>query len=256
MNIELTGKRVFISAGAAGIGRSTALAMHKLGAQVQVCDIDQAALDSLPAGITRYVCDVTNESDVIDTMNKVTEGGIDVLINNAGVSGPTKPIEDITGDEWRHCISGSLSAPFYFTRAVVPIFKKQASGVIINLISAGGVLGYPNRTPYAAAKWGVTGLVKTLAMELGPHNIRVNGIVPGNVSGYRFDRVVTAHAQAEGITEAEVHRIYLSGTSMQCYVDPQEVADMICFLCSDHSRHVSGQVIAIDGNTETLYPRL
>jgi NAD(P)-dependent dehydrogenase (short-subunit alcohol dehydrogenase family) len=140
-------------------------------------------------------------------------------------------------------------------RRAVPVFKAQRGGVIINLISSAGILGYPTRSPYAAAKWAVTGLTKTLAMELGPHGIRVNGIVPGNVTGDRMDRVIAAHAASEGIPPDEVRRLYAIGTSMQCYVDPEEIADMIVFLCSDHARHVSGQIIGVDGHTETLWPR-
>lgn len=137
----------------------------------------------------------------------------------------------------------------------LPVFKQQQQGVIINLISAAGIMGFPNRSPYVAAKWAVQGFTKTLAMELGEHNIRVNGIVPGNVNGERMERIVKAHAEQEGISTDEVRRLYAIGTSMQCYVDPEEIADMICFLCSDYSRHVSVQTIGVDGYTETLYPR-
>ncbi|MEO0368606.1 MAG: SDR family oxidoreductase [Pseudomonadota bacterium] len=255
MEIKLENQRVFISAGAAGMGRSTALQMLELGANVSVCDIDKQALRTLPQAIQRFECDVSDESQVDQLMAQVLADGLDILVNNAGVGGPTKPVEEVTGDEWQQCIAVCLNAPFYFTKRVVPVFKAQQAGVIINLVSAAGVLGFPNRAPYAAAKWGVTGLVKTLAMELGPHNVRVNGIVPGNVNGERMDRVVAAHAQAEGIDEQEVRRLYAIGTSMQCYVDPEEIAHAICFLCSDYGKHISGQILGIDGNTETLYPR-
>lgn len=255
MQISLQGKRVFISAGGDGMGRATVLAMHRLGADVITCDIDAEALATLPDGISRYVCDVS-DADAVDAMfEQFIDGGLDILVNNAGIGGPTKPIEAVSNAEWRQTMGVCIDGQFYCSRRAIPTFKAQQSGVIINLISAAGILGFPNRSPYVAAKWAVTGLTKTLAMELGPDNIRVNGIVPGNVNGERMERVIHAHAEADNLPADEVRRLYAIGTSMQCYVDPEEIADMICFLCSDYAKHVSGQVVGVDGNTETLYPR-
>ena len=255
MQISLTAKRVMVSGGGAGMGRATALAMHKLGAHVFTCDLDEQGLATLPLGITRFVCDVADPDAVDAMMDKVLVGGLDILVNNAGIGGPTKPIEEVSNSEWQQCMAVCIDSQFYFTRRVVPVFKAQQHGVIINLISAAGILGFPNRGPYVAAKWAVTGFTQSMAMELGPENIRVNGIVPGNVNGERMERVINAHAAAEGIEPEEVRRLYAIGTSMQCYVDPEEIADTICFLCSDYARHISGQVVGVDGNTETLYPR-
>ncbi|WP_370279983.1 SDR family oxidoreductase [Pontibacterium sp.] len=255
MNVSLAEKRVVITAGGAGMGRATALAMHKLGATVFTCDVDEAALASLPDEITTFVCDVSDPVQVDAMFDQILPDGLDILVNNAGIGGPTAPIEDVSNDEWRQCMGVCIDGQFYCARRAVPVFKQQQSGVIINLVSAAGILGFPNRSPYVAAKWAVTGLTKTLAMELGPDNIRVNGIVPGNVNGERMERIITAHAEAEDIDPEEVRRLYAIGTSMQCYVDPEEIADMICFLCSDYSRNVSGQIVGVDGFTETLYPR-
>lgn len=255
MEISLTGKRAFITAGGAGMGRATVLAMHRLGAEVFTCDVDPTGLASLPDGVSASVCDVTNSSDLDALFDQILPDGLDFMINNAGVAGPTKLVEDVTDDEWRHTMAVCIDAQFYCARRVVPVFKAQQHGVIVNLISGAGILGYPTRSPYVAAKWAVTGFTKTLAMELGPDNIRVNGVVPGNVNGDRMDRVIDAHAEAEGIEPDVVRRMYAIGTSMQCYVDPEEIADLIVFLCSDYGRHISGQVIGVDGNTETLYPR-
>ncbi|MCT8965233.1 SDR family oxidoreductase [Pseudomonas veronii] len=255
MQICLEGKRAFITAGGAGMGRATALAMHKLGAQVFTCDVDAQALSTLPDGIKTFVSDVSNP-DAVDAMfDEILPGGLDILVNNAGIGGPTKPVEDVTNEEWRACMSVCIDSQFFCARRAVPTFRQQKSGVIINLVSAAGILGFPNRSPYVAAKWAVTGFTKTLAMELGQDNIRVNGIVPGNVNGERMERVIKAHAEAEGIDPEEVRRLYGIGVSMQCYVEPEEIADMICFLCSDYGRHVSGQIVGVDGHTETLYPR-
>ncbi|WP_405278898.1 SDR family oxidoreductase [Cobetia sp. Ld8] len=255
MQISLVGKRVFITAGGAGMGRATVLAMHALGARVFTCDIDGEALSSLPEDITTFVSDVSDPTAVDAMFDEILPAGLDILVNNAGIGGPTKPVEDVTNEEWRACMSVCIDSQFYCARRAVPTFRKQKSGVIINLVSAAGILGFPNRSPYVAAKWAVTGFTKTLAMELGQDNIRVNGIVPGNVSGERMERVINSHAEAEGIDPEEVRRLYGIGVSMQCYVEPEEIADMICFLCSDYGRHVSGQVVGVDGHTETLYPR-
>lgn len=255
MHISLEGQRVFVTAGGAGMGRSTVISMHRLGAKVFTCDIDGLSLSSLPEEVETFVCDVSDSQQVNEVFDQITPQGLDILINNAGVAGPTKLVEDISDEEWQACMSIGIDAQFYCVRRAVPIFKANNGGVIINLISAAGIMGYPTRTPYVAAKWAVSGLTQTLAMELGPSNIRVNGIVPGNVNGERMERVIAAHAQTEGIDPEEVRRLYALGTSMQCYVDPQEIADAICFLCSDYGKHISGQILGVDGNTETLYPR-
>lgn len=255
MDISLAGKRAIITAGGAGMGRATALAMHELGARVLTCDIDEAALAALPDGIESVRCDVSKSREVAALFADVETDGLDILVNNAGIAGPTKPIEDVTDDEWRAVMGVCIDSQFYCARHAVPVFKKQRHGVIINLVSGAGILGYPNRAPYVAAKWAVTGLTKTLAMELGPDNIRVNGIVPGNVNGARMEGVIKAHAENDGLDIETVRRLYAIGTSMQCYVDPEEIADLICFLCSDYGRHISGQIVGVDGNTETLYPR-
>lgn len=255
MHIDLTGKRVFISAGGEGMGRSTALLMNDLGARVITCDINKAALASLPSEIDHYECDVSDPNAVDQMFDDFLDDGLDVLINNAGIGGPTKPIESITNEQWRQTMAVCIDSQFYCCRRAVPIFKAQASGVIINMVSAAGIMGYPNRSPYVAAKWAVSGLVKTLAMELGSSNIRVNGVVPGNVNGDRMDRVVAAHAEQDQLSIEEVRRMYAIGTSMQCYVEPEEISQLICFLCSDYGKHISGQIIGVDGFTETLYPR-
>jgi len=255
MQISLEGKRAFITAGGDGMGRATALAMHALGAEVFTCDIDATGLESLPEGISTSVCDVTDSGALDALFDDILPGGLDIMINNAGVAGPTAPIEDVTDEEWRHCMAVCIDAQFFCARRVAPLFKSQGSGVIINLVSGAGIHGFPNRSPYAAAKWASVGLTKTLAMELGPHNVRVNGIVPGNVNGARMESVIANHAKADGLDPEDVRRMYAIGVSMQCYVDPEEIADTIVFLCSEYGRHISGQIVGVDGHTETLYPR-
>ena len=255
MQISLEGKRALVTAGGDGMGRTTAITMHELGAEVFTCDIDPRGLATLPDGITTWECDVSDSSALNAIFDEILPGGLDIMINNAGVGGPTKLVEDVTDEEWDHCMSICIDAQFYCARRVAPVFKAQQSGVIINMISGAGIMGFPGRSPYVAAKWAAAGFTETLAMELGPDNIRVNGIVPGNVNGDRMERVIAAHAGAEGLDPEAVRHMYAIGTSMQCYVDPQEISDLIMFLVSDYGRHISGQIIGVDGNTETLYPR-
>ena len=162
MKIELENKRVFISAGGDGMGRTTAIAMMDIGAKVITCDINQKMLDSLPSEIETYHCDVSKPDDVNAMFDDFIDEGLDILVNNAGIGGPTKPIEEITNEEWHQTMSVGIDSQFYCCRRAVPVFKKQKSGVIINMTSAAGILGYPNRSPYTAAKWAVTGLTKTL----------------------------------------------------------------------------------------------
>jgi len=255
MHISLDGTRAFVTAGGDGMGRATVLAMRAAGATVFTCDINPSTLDTLPHDVATFTCDVSDSRALDQVFDEILPGGLDVLVNNAGIAGPTKLVEDITDDEWRATMAVGIDSQFFCARRVVPVFKAQGHGSIVNLISGAGIMGYPTRSPYAAAKWASTGFTKTLAMELGPENIRVNGIAPGNVNGDRMDRVVAAHATIEAMSTSDVRALYTKGVSMQCFVDPEEIADLIVFLCSDYGRHISGQIIGVDGNTETLWPR-
>ena len=232
-----------------------AAALMAEGAEVFVGDVDAGAIDALPEGIHGTVVDLAEPSEVATWLDPIVAGGVDILVNNAGVAGPTKPIEETSLDEWRHCMAVTLDAQFLCAQRVIPVMKARTSGAIVNMSSTAGIMGMPNRAPYVAAKYGVVGLTKTLAMELGRHNIRVNAIAPGSITGDRMKRVVSAHAESEGISEDEVNAMYVLGTSMATYVDPQEIADMVVYLVSERGKHISGQVIGIDGHTETLYPR-
>ncbi len=256
MKISLDGRRAFVSGGGEGIGRATVTALLEAGAQVATCDIDPATLTSLPSEAETFECDVSDSAQVDQVFAHIDKEGLDILVNNAGIAGPTAPVEDITDEGWRQTMAVGIDSQFYCARRAVPIFKRQGSGVIVNIVSTAGLFGFPNRSPYAAAKWAVTGFTKTLAMELGPHNIRVNGIAPGSVNGDRMERVIASHAETEGISEEAVRNLYTVGVSMQCFIDPEEIAATICFLASDLGRHISGQIIGVDGHTETLHPRL
>ena len=244
-----------VTAGAGGVGRMIASRLAGEGASVFVCDIDAAAIAALPEDMTGAVVDVADTDAVDAWLDPIAREGVDILINNAGISGPTAPTEAIGVEDWRECLAVCLDSQFYCARHVIPAMKAGRAGAIVNIASTAGLMGMPNRAPYVAAKFGVVGLTKTLAMELGPFNIRVNAIAPGSISGDRMDRVVAAHAKADGISEALVRDMYVQGTSMQTFVDAVEIADIVVYLCSERGRRISGQVIAVDGHTETLYPR-
>ena len=256
MELTVKGKRVLITAGAGGIGRVMAQTFVKAGAKVHICDVVQSALDETVAalGVSATPCDVSDlkQVDRLFADAKARLGGLDVLVNNAGIAGPTAKVEDISVEDWRRCIDIDLNGMFYCTRLAVPLLKAAGGGSIINLSSAAGRLGFPFRTPYAAAKWGVVGFSKSLSMELGTDNIRVNAIQPGVVEGERMDRVIEAKAKALGISFEEQRKISLERVSMRTMVSPQDIADMALYLASDLGKHVTGQAISVCAGVEML----
>jgi NAD(P)-dependent dehydrogenase (short-subunit alcohol dehydrogenase family) len=179
-------------------------------------------------------------------------GGLDILVNNAGIAGPVAPVDEIDPEDWRRCIAVDLDGPFLCARRAVPPIRAAGGGSIVNISSTAGLFGFPNRSPYAAAKWGVIGFTKTLAMELGPNGIRVNAICPGSVSGPRIDAVIAGAAKADGITEEAMRDIWLRQVSMRTFVEAQDIANMVLFICSDAGAKISGQALSVDGHTESL----
>lgn len=257
MNRSAQDLRVLITAGAAGIGKAFATTFADAGARVFVADLDADALAALRqerAGIGGLRADVADPGQVDALFDAATAllGGLDVLINNAGIAGPTAPVEAIAIADWDRTIAVDLNGMFYCTRRAVPLLKQAGGGSIINLSSAAGRLGFPLRTPYAAAKWAVVGLTKSLAMELGPANIRVNAIQPGMVEGERIERVIAAKAEALGVSADQVREQLLSAVSLRRMVSPQDIANMALFLATDAGRNISGQALAVCGNVEYL----
>jgi NAD(P)-dependent dehydrogenase (short-subunit alcohol dehydrogenase family) len=254
----LPGLRVLVTAGASGIGAHIARAFHEAGARVHVCDIDRAALDRLlceTPGISGSVADAAVAADVDLVFDDVRTGlgGLDVLVNNAGIAGPTGPIEAIDAGGWERTIAVNLNSQYYFARRAVPLLKQStAQPVLIAIGSVAGRLGYAFRTPYAASKWAIVGLTKSLAIELGPQDIRVNAILPGVVEGERMQGVIASRAAALGIGEDAMRAQYLQKISLRRMVSADDVAAMALFLCSPAARNVSGQVISVDGNLEYL----
>lgn len=247
-----------ITGAASGIGKAIALRLKIAGWRVHICDADRGAVEALAreeAGVTGHVCDVGDEVAVRSCVGAVlaeTGGRLDLLVNNAGIAGMNAPVEEIDSDDFRRTMDINVNGAFYFVKAVTPAMKARAGGSIINVASTAALFGYPNRAPYAASKWAIIGLTKTLAMELGPHGIRVNAICPGSVEGPRIDGVIARDAATRGIEPAAVRKIYESQVSMRKFVSADDIASMCVFLASEGARLVSGQVIAVDGHTESL----
>jgi NAD(P)-dependent dehydrogenase (short-subunit alcohol dehydrogenase family) len=257
MDISVKGLRVLITAGAAGIGRAMTEVFHRAGAKVHICDIVQSALDETAKsfnGVTRTLADVSKLPDVDRLFADARRhlGGLDCLVNNAGIAGPTGKVEEIAIEDWERCIAVDLNSMFYCTRLAVPMLKAAGGGSIMNLSSAAGRLGFPYRTPYAAAKWGVVGFSKSLSMELGPDNIRVNAIQPGVVEGDRINRVIDAKAKAVGISFEEQKRLALERVSMHKMVSPYDIANMALYLASPVGANVTGQAISVCAGVEML----
>lgn len=250
--------RVLITAGGSGIGRAMAEGFSAAGHQVWVTDVNADSLSDLPAGWQASVVDAADEDSVAALFAEVREqwGGLDVLCANAGIAGPTALIEDIALEDWRKCVSVNLEGCFLAAKYAAPLMKAARAGSIIVTSSTAGQYGYPNRAPYASAKWAVIGLMKTLAMELGPYGVRANAICPGAVEGPRMEGVLEREAAAKGMSRDQVYEGYASGTSMRSFVEARDIANMAVFLGSDAARLVSGQVIAVDGHTENPDPKV
>ncbi|HUF57454.1 MAG TPA: SDR family oxidoreductase [Thermohalobaculum sp.] len=251
------GTRVIVTGGASGIGRAIAEAFAAAGACLWVIDPGLEALDTCPDTWGRSPVDVSDEQALRQVFSGIGErwGGVDVLCANAGIAGPTAPVEQVVLDDWRRCVAVNLEGAFLAAKHAIPLMKPTGAGAITLTSSTAGLHGYPNRAPYAAAKWGVIGLMKTLAMELGPFGIRVNALCPGAVEGPRMDGVLMREAAAKGMTVDAVRAGYAAGTSMRRWVTADDVAAMALFLGSPEARLISGQAIAIDGHTENPDPK-
>jgi len=252
-----TGKRVLITAAADGLGRTIAEAFLERGDTVALCDIAAdkvAAVKAAHPGIMAEVCDVTDERALRAFAEKALDwlGGCDVLVNNAGISGETGPMEELSIDALRQCLEINVVSHFVCLQHVLPVMKAQKSGLIVNLSSAAGLFAYPLRTPYSASKWGVVGVSKSLAAEVAGYGIRVNAICPGPVAGARIDRVIAARAESKGIPVEEEHANYVAMTSLRRLVEPEEIAGMVLYLDSPPGRAISGQALAVDGHIQSL----
>jgi len=254
MDLNIQGLRVLVTAGANGIGREIAKRFLDEGARVHVCDVDDKALGGLSISVTSSKADVANRDDVERLFRDAQKslGGLDVLVNNAGIAGPTGRVDEIDPKDWDRCIAIDLTGLFNCARLAVPLLKSSDNASIINLSSVAGRLAFPLRSPYAAAKWGVVGFTKALAAELGEYGIRVNAIQPGLVEGARIRSVIENKARALNKSFDEVEQIALEKTSLRTMVTATQLADQILFLCSPLGRTISGQAISICGDTQSL----
>jgi NAD(P)-dependent dehydrogenase (short-subunit alcohol dehydrogenase family) len=248
--------RVAITAAASGIGLAVARAFAAQGGDVHVCDLDREAVASAAAeGLAASQVDVADLPALDGWIDGVLErlGGLDVLVNNAGIAGPTALVEEVAAADWERCLAVGVTSHYRTCARVIPAMKAARSGSIVNISSTAGQFGLGMRAPYTAAKWAVIGLTKTLAIELGPYGVRANAICPGSVDGERMRGVIEREAAARGASVAEVTHDYVGGQSIARWVQPDEIADMCVFLASDAARMVTGQAIAVDGHTETFH---
>ena len=257
MDMQIEGLRVLVTAGASGIGLATARAFAREGARVFICDVDRSALAAVAtsaAGFGQVVCDVA-DSTAVDRMFAAATtalGGLDVLVNNAGIAGPTAACEDIALADWERTLAVDLTGQFLCAQRAIPLLKASSNPSIANLSSAAGRFGFPNRTPYAAAKWGVIGLTKSLAIELGPFAVRVNAICPGSVAGPRIDSVYANKAALRGVSPKVVLDEALAKTSLRRLVSADDIANAIVFLASPCGANISGQALPIDADIQAL----
>ena len=258
-NFELNNKKFIISAAADGIGFVIANKIVENGGKVYLTDINQKKINFIKSSkkyknkifAEKINCKNHNEVkkyfDSLKSFNK-----IDGLINNIGIAGPTKYLNDISIEEWKNTIDTNLNTHFYFSKYAIPLLKKNKSASIINLSSTAGIYGFPQRSAYAASKWAIIGLTKTLAMELGKFNIRVNAICPGSVEGDRMKSVISAKANLVKKSSKKIKKEFESMVSLRSFVSKEDIASMVIFLLKNQSRNISGQIISVDGNTERM----
>ena len=261
MSKILKNKKIIISAGASGIGWSAAKLFLNRGAIIYLCDIDKKFINKTKKHpqnnkkLFSYECDASNESEVSSFFKQVSKktNKIDALINNVGITGPTGTIEKLKSKDWEQTLKVNVISHFYFSKLAIPMLKKNKGGTIINLSSTAGIFGFPLRSPYAASKWAVVGMTKTMAMELGKFKIRVNAICPGTIKGDRMRRVIRDKAKFLKVSKKEVEKEFVSMTSMNNWIYEEDIGKMCSFLISDDAAKISGQIVSVDGNTIRMH---
>ena len=258
--LKLLNKKIIISAAANGIGWSIAQECMLNGAIIYITDKNKESLDKISKHKLYekqlFLDRVNSENfqEVENYFNKIKNkvDSIDALINNVGIAGPTGKLEELNINDWKETLDININSHFYFTKFSIPLLKNNNGGSIINLSSTAGLFGFPLRSPYATSKWAIIGMTKTLAMELGENNIRVNAICPGSVAGDRMKKVIKAKAQSLGVKEENLQKDYESMVSLKSFVDKKDISNMAVFLLSEEAQKISGQVMTVDGNTERM----
>ena len=261
MSITLKNKKIIISAGGSGIGWSSAKIFLDKGAIVYLCDINQKFLNKCKTHklnnkkLFVFQCDASDENQVKNFFSKILKKTkkIDALINNVGIAGPTGTLEKLKSKDWENTLKVNVISHFYFSKYSIPMLKKNKGGAIINLSSTAGIFGFPLRSPYCASKWAVVGITKTLAMELGKFKIRVNAICPGTIKGDRMGRVIRDKSKFLNISKKLIEKEFVSMTSMNTWVYEEDIGRICSFLISNDAPMISGQVIAVDGNTLRMH---
>ena len=248
---------IVITAGASGIGAKIAKTLSEAGGQVIICDKDQSRLDTFTQNNPNVIAvkaDVSDEEEVLSLFATVKEhfGEINALINNAGIAGPSAKLEDTDFKDWQQTMSVNLNGAFLCSRSAIPLLKLSGGGSIINIGSTSSFMGTPLRSSYAASKWGLIGLTKTWAMEYGVDNVRINTICPSSVNGERIERVIEREANYRNTSPEEIKDTYLRQTSLKTFIDAEEIAGMIVYLLSPLAKKITGQMLVIDGHTESL----
>tara|TARA_B100000686_G_scaffold188384_1_gene195121 strand:- start:168 stop:953 length:786 start_codon:yes stop_codon:yes gene_type:complete len=260
MPLSLQNKKIIISAGATGIGWATAKVCLSKGAIVYLCDIDIKSLKKIQKHplnnkkLFSFECDASDENEVSDFFNRINKktNRIDALINNVGIAGPTGTIERLSSDDWEKTLKINVISHFYFTKLAIPMLKKNKGGSITNISSGAGIMGFPLRSPYAASKWAVVGVTKTLAMELGKYKIRVNAVCPGTIKGNRMVRVIRDKAKFLKVSKKKIEKDFVSMASMNCWIYEEDIGNICSFLISKEGERISGQVIPVDGNATRM----
>ena len=251
-------KKVLITAGASGIGWATAKILSQRGARVFICDVDRNKINKINKdkknNIKAYLCDVDEKNEVERFFDQIKKSikKIDCLINNVGIAGPTGSIENLNSENWSQTLKTNVISHFLFTKNSIPMLKKNKGGSIINISSGAGIMGFPLRSPYAASKWAIIGVTKTLAMELGKFKIRVNAICPGTIKGNRMVRVIRDKSKFLKIPKKKIEKEFISMASMNCWIYEDDIGKACSFLISNDSERISGQTIPIDGNAIRL----
>ena len=253
----LDGQRALITGAGSGIGQVMAQHFEKAGARIWICDADTNNLEQCLKENPDWngtPCDISEENQVDQLFKEMSDsfGGLEILVNNAGIAGPTATVEEIDPGEWRRSVGVNLNGAFYCTRLATPLLKNSPKASIINISSVAGRLGFARRLPYASTKWAMIGFTESLAKELGPSGIRVNALLPGIVEGPRIEGVFQARAKSEGVPYEEVRDRVLNNVSMKRMVSAGDVAEMAVFLCSEAGKNISGQSISVCGNVENL----
>ena len=260
MPLSLRNKKIIISAGASGIGWATTKICLSKGATIYLCDINSKSLNKVKKNplynkrLFAYEYDASEEEDVKDFFNKIYKKTkkIDAIINNVGIAGPTGTIEKLNSEDWEQTLKVNVISHFYFTKLAIPMLKKNKGGSIINISSGAGIMGFPLRSPYAASKWAVIGVTKTLAMELGKFKIRVNAICPGTIKGDRMVRVIRDKAKFLKTSRNKIEKEFVSMASMNCWIYEEDIGNACAFLISKEAERISGQTISVDGNATRL----